>query len=153
MRVLCRSFRSILPFSIALIGGAAYAEVPGMEPAKLEAFATHIFSGKLSRIYTSVEKSAEWETTHSVAEVQISKVEKGEHSGKLAYVRFWHRRFIGKGEAPDGAYGHRDIPAVSSVVRVFVRQGEDGGYDLALPNGILLISAPAQEKKKTSEPG
>ena len=69
-----------------------------MEPAKLEAFATHIFSGKLARIYTSVEKSAEWETTHSVAEVQIAEVVKGKHGGKLAYVRFWHRRFIGKGK-------------------------------------------------------
>jgi len=137
---------------VALIAGTAYSEVPDMEPAKLEAFATHIFNGKLSRVYTSVEKSAEWETTHSVAEVQVAKVEKGEHAGKLAYVRFWRRKYIGKGEAPDGAYGHRDIPKVGSQVRAYAREGEDGGLDVILPNGISLISAPSGEKKKTREP-
>jgi hypothetical protein len=153
MRVFCRAFVSILFLSFALSSGVAFAEVPDLSPEKLELMATHIFSGKIARIYSSVELSADWETTYSVAELQLSKVEKGKYLAKLLYVRFWRRRWKGKGEAPDGAYGHRAVPALDSTVRVFAREGEDGGYDVVSPNGFELISAPAQENKKTSEPG
>ena len=147
MRVSRRAFVSILFLSFALAGIAARAEVPDLSPEKLDLMATHIFSGKIARIYSSVELSTDWETTYSVAELQVSKVEKGKYLAKLLYVRFWRRRWKGKGEAPDGAYGHRDIPAQGSTVRVFTKEAEDGGYDVVSPNGFELISAPSQEKK------
>jgi hypothetical protein len=134
--------------SFALPASFALAEVPDLEPTKLGAMATHVVSGKLARVYTSVEKSAEWETTNSVAEVQVAEVEKGKHSGRLAYVRFWHRKFIGKGEAPDGAYGHRGIPKVGSQVRVYARQADDGGLDVVLPNGLLSWTSAKTDEKK-----
>lgn len=146
MRII-RLFVFILFAPVALLA-TALAEVPPMEPAKLEAYATYIVDGKLDRIYTTVEKSAEWETTHSVGEVRVTNVIKGKHAGKLAYVRFWHRKFIGKGEAPDGAYGHREIPKVGSRVRVYAREGEDGGLDVALPNGLAVAATSDDRPKK-----
>jgi len=153
MRNFRRAFLSMLFLLLVLSGGAAFAEVPPLDPGKLELMATHIFSGKIARIYSSVELTADWETTYSVAELHVGKVEKGKYLAKLLYVRFWRRKWKGKGEAPDGSYGHRDIPAAGSTVRVFTKEGEDGGFDVILPNGFEVISAPAEEKKKTSEPG
>jgi hypothetical protein len=152
MRGYIHYLASVLGASAALMGCAARAEVQDMRPENLRAIASHVFNGKLARIYSSVEQSAEWETIQSVAELQLARVEKGSYAGRLVYVRFWRRRFIGKGPPPDGAYGHRQVPVVGSVVRVFVTEGEDGGYDVVSPNGFSLISAPA-EKPETSEPG
>lgn len=153
MRFLCHVIVFVLPLSTAILDNVAIAEVPPMEPAKLEAYATHVLEGKLGRVYTSVEKSKEWETTHSVGEVQVSTVNKGEVPGKLAYVRFWHRKYIGQGEGPDGAYGHRDIPAVGSDIRVFARQADDGGLDVVLPNGLVAVEKGDKptNAKKTSK--
>jgi hypothetical protein len=122
--------------------------VADMGLEKLAAMATDIFAGKLTRIYSVVETTAEWETTYSVAEVQIGAVEKGTCVAKLVYLRFWRRKYRGKREAPDGSYGHRNIPEVGSQVRAYVREMEDGGYDVILPNGISQVSPPSKEQKK-----
>jgi hypothetical protein len=124
-----------------------------MRPEQLKIAASHIFNGKLARIYTTPTQSAEWETIRSVAEVQLTRVEKGTFAGRLVYVRFWRKRFTGKGPPPPGAYGHRQVPALGSSVRVFVTEGDDGGYDVLPPNGFSLLSSPAEQSKKTSEPG
>ena len=153
MRACFFAFIYVGVLFVGLTSGAARAEVPDMDPGRLRAMASHIFDGKLARIYSTVVKSADWETTYNVAEIQIARVEKGVYAGQLVYVRFWRKQFKGKGEAPDGAYGHRQVPGVGSMVRVFVTTGEDGGYDVILPNGISLISAPTEPIKKTSESG
>jgi hypothetical protein len=136
-----------------MCGGLALAEVPDLAPDKLAALSTRIIDGKLARIYTSIEKAGDWEITHNVAEIQVSKVEKGKFDGKVAYVRFAHRRFIGKGRSPVGAFGQREVPDVGSIVRAYVREGVDDGLDVIPPNGLRPISAGAKETKKTSEPG
>ncbi len=160
MRAFCRAFVIVALLFVALAAAAARAEVPDMRPDRLHAATSHIFNGKLARIYSTVVRSVDWETTYSVAEIQLARVEKGVYAGQLAYVRFCASE--GKGEAPDGAYGHRQIPGVGSVVRVFVTTGEDGGYDVINPNGFEIESAtpnratkPAEgeAKKETSEPG
>jgi hypothetical protein len=153
MRAFFRAFVFVGLLFVALTAASARAEVPDMRPDKLQAAASHIFNGKLARIYSTIAQSTDWETTYSVAEIQLARVEKGVYAGQLVYVRFWRKRFRGKGEAPDGAYGHRQVPGVGSEVRAFVTTGEDGGYDVILPNGISLISAPSEPIKKTSESG
>src|SRR3954470_5540703 len=148
MRFRFLAFVAISAILIAFTSSAARAEVADMGLEKLTAMATHIFAGKLIKIYSVVETTAEWETTYSVAEVQVAAVEKGTCVAKLVYLRFWRRKYRGKGQGPDGSYGHRDIPEVGSQVRVYVREMEDGGYDVILPNGISQISGPAKDKKK-----
>jgi hypothetical protein len=162
MRAFFRAFVFVALLFVALTAASARAEVPDMRPDKLHAAASHIFNGKLARIYSTIVQSADWETTYSVAELRLARVEKGVYAGQLAYVRFWRKRFKGKGEAPDGAYGHRQVPGVGSTVRVFVTTGEDGGYDVISPNGFETESAtpdratkPAEgeAREKTSESG
>jgi hypothetical protein len=153
MSVPRSSYLAVACLLFALSGGLALAEVPDLAPDKLAALSTQIVDGKLARIYTSVEKAGDWAITHSVAEIQVSKVEKGKFDGKVAYVRFSHRRYIGKGRSPVGAFGQREVPDVGSIVRAYVREGDDGGLDVIPPNGLMLISVGAKETKKTSEPG
>lgn len=144
MRVLSRSFASCLSMSLVLLGGVAWAEIADLKLDQLEATATEIITGQLVRVYSSVEQEGDWEIMHSVAEIQVSKVGKGEYAGKLAYVRYWHRRFIGKGPAPLGANGQREIPKVGTVVRAYVRAADDGGFDVISPNGLTPVSAKTQ---------
>jgi hypothetical protein len=89
MRVDGRSC-AVIFVCFALTRGFARAEVPDLKVDQLEAIAATVIDGKLARIYTTLEKEGEWEFTRSVAEIQVSKVEKGNFEGKLAYVRFWH---------------------------------------------------------------
>jgi hypothetical protein len=129
------------------IGVFSRAEIPPLRPAELQDLATNIFLGKIVRIYSSVEReSPQWEYTYSVAELKIDRVEKGEHSSSLAYVRFWRKRYTGTGPPPPGAYGHRDIPKPGDTARVFVRVADDGGYDVLSPNGLMPV--PAAEKQQ-----
>jgi hypothetical protein len=144
MRVVCRSCATMLFLCLALSRGLALAEVSDLPADQLDAMATKVIDGKLARIYTTLEKESDWEFTRSVAEIQVSKIEKGKFEGKLAYVRFWHKRFIGKGKSPLGAFGQREVPAIGSEVRAYVRAGDDGGLDVISPNGLKLRSAAVQ---------
>lgn len=147
MSAQCRWYSAVACLLLAISGRSAFAEVPDLALDKLEAMSTRVIDGKLARIYTSTDKSGDWEITHSVAEIQVSKVEKGKLNGKVAYVRFAHRRFIGKGRSPVGAFGQREVPEVGSTVRAYVREGEDGGLDLIPPNGLKPVGAVAKETK------
>src|SRR3954464_14987145 len=148
MRFRFLAFVAISAILIAFTSSAARAEVADMGLEKLAAMATDIFAGKLIKIYLVVETTAEWVTTYSVAEVQVAAVEKGTCVAKLVYLRFWRRKYRGKGSAPDGSYGHRNIPEVGAQVRAYVREMDDGGYDVILPNGIQQVAVPAKEQKK-----
>jgi hypothetical protein len=131
---------SIVCASVAGIGGVACAEIPNMSSEKMQEIATHIFTGKVVKIYSTVERtSPQWEFTYSVAELDLTDVEKGEHDGRLAYVRFWRRRYLGDGPPEPGHYGHRGVPKVGSQTRVYVMTEEDGGYDVLSPNGFAPI--------------
>jgi hypothetical protein len=146
MRYLTRYLVSIISASAASMGGGACGAIPDMSPARLQEISSHIFTGKVARIYSSVEKSSaspDLETIHGVVELQVKKVEKGKHEGALAYVRFERRRYTGKGPAPGGSYGQRGIPEVGSMTQAFVVIGQDGGYDVLPPNGFV-----SEPKKK-----
>jgi hypothetical protein len=140
MRTFICTVLSIVSFSIAVIGGAAHAEIPNRTPAQLRELASHIFTGKVLKIYSTVDSSSpKSEMIYSIAELQVAEVEKGEHKGRLAYVRFWKRRHLGDGPPQPGHYGHRGIPKVGAEARVYVMTEEDGGYDVLSPNGFAAV--------------
>jgi hypothetical protein len=124
----------------------ALAEIPNKSVVELEKVASHIFTGKIVKVYSTVDRSSpKWEFTYSVAEIQVEDIEKGEHDGRLAYVRFWHKCYMGDGPPEPSHYGHRDVPKVGSHTRVYVMtEEEDGGYDVLSPNGFAAIEAQPQ---------
>lgn len=143
MHRLVRNLLSIASVSVAGLAAAAYAEIPNKSPDQLEELASHIFSGKVLKIYSTVDRSSpKLEFTYSVAEIQVADIEKGEHEGRLAYVRFWHKRFMGDGPPEPSHYGHRGVPKVGSHTRVYVMtEEEDGGYDVLSPNGFAAAAS------------
>ncbi|HEY3393451.1 MAG TPA: hypothetical protein VGK58_12140 [Lacipirellulaceae bacterium] len=145
MHHLIRNLLSIASVSVAGLAGVAYAEIPNKTPDQLEELASHIFSGKVVKIYSAVERaSPKWEFTYSVAEIQVADVEKGEHEGRLAYVRFWQKRFTGDGPPEPSHYGHRRVPEIGAKTRVYVMTEEDGGYDVLSPNGFAAVQMERQ---------
>ena len=136
------------------------AEVPVLRKQELEERATHIVTGRLTTIYRSVKRSAEYESTRGVAEVTVDRVEKGASekgagekgasekgagvkAGQAVFVRFWNERWIGKGSPPPGSSGHH-VPAEGTRVRAYVTQGEDGSFEMLLPNGMEELKAEAR---------
>jgi hypothetical protein len=141
-----RNFLSAASLSVACLAGAAFAEIPNRSAAQLEELASHVFTGTVLKIYSTVDRSSpKWDFTYSVAEVQVDDIEKGEHEGRLAYVRFWHKRFKGDGPPEPSHYGHRGVPKIGDQTRVYVMiEEEDGGYDVLSPNGFAAIETPRQ---------
>jgi hypothetical protein len=140
MRLLVLYLLSIVSLSVASLGSTARAEIPNKPPEKLHELASHIFTGKVLKIYSTVERtSPKSETTFSVAEIEVASVEKGEHARPLAYVRFWKRRHLGSDPPPPAHYGHRGVPKVGAQTRVYVMAEEDGGYDVLSPIGFAAI--------------
>ena len=135
-----RCMFALISLSIVGVAAPARAEIPNRPPEKLQELATHIFTGKVVRIYSTVERSSpKAEMTFRVAEIEVASVEKGEHEGRLAYVRFWKRRHLGSDPPPPAHYGHRGVPKVGAQTRVYVMTEEDGGYDVLSPNGFAPI--------------
>ncbi len=55
----------------------AKAEVPLMSPDELKSESSHIVIGKVRAVYSTTEKSKNWEDTSSIAEISVMSVEKG----------------------------------------------------------------------------
>lgn len=134
--------------AVALCGSSAafcLAALPSLSLDELTADASYVFTGKVLRIYCDEQRdSAEWTTKHYIAEVRIDRQEKGRLAGKLAYVRYYEKRFTGDGPQPAGNYGHRPAPKQDNVVRVYAIESEDGALNATQPNGWKIIpTAPS----------
>lgn len=141
MRLVLRCMLSLVGASFAMSGSGAMADIPEMKLERMEEVSSHIFTGKVVRIYSTVDRSnSAKENTYSVAEISLTRVEKGKHEGKLAYVRFFTQRPAG--QAQPGGSGHRGIPKQGETTRVFVTVAEDGGYDVLPPNGFTPATKP-----------
>ncbi len=126
---------------LALPPCLGYGEIPPLREDQLRETATHVFRGTISRIYSTRERtSADFETTWNVAEIRVDQCEKGDAERRIAYVRFWRKHYVGSSLAPPGHYGHQGIPKIGANVRAYVKQGEDGGYDVLSPNGLTVIT-------------
>jgi hypothetical protein len=119
---------------LALAAGAAHAEKAPLSEAQRLAEATHVIEGEVLAVYAFEEPKDGGTVRRSVAEVKVSRVEKGEglEAGRLVYLRFWKMTRV---VAP-GASGQEREPRPGERVRAYLRRGEDGGLDALFPNGI-----------------
>ena len=123
---------------------SAGAEVPNRSPEKLRQWSTHIVVGKLRAVYHAAELD-EHSHRNGVAEIVIDSIEKGDglSEGQVMYARFW-RRVTKPGAPPQTAASGHDVPPQGSVVRGYLKRGDDGGYDVLLPNGLQELDAAEQ---------
>ena len=122
---------------------------------QLETIATHIVVGKVQAVYSYKEREgiplvSGYEYDHKVAEVKIEKVEKGNISESLVYVRYWSRTWKGVGLPPPGGQSYENQPKKGQACRFYLsrnaydglsRKGNnDGGYNVVYVNGIQPIN-------------
>ncbi len=131
----------IIAVAVAIGSHEVCAEVPVLTEKELRENATDIVVGKVQKVYASTSRDESWETTNYVAEIAVESTEKGKGTrpGELAYARYWHTAWIGTGQLPPHASGHR-LVASSDTVRAFLaRSKRDGGLDVLLPNGFEVV--------------
>lgn len=135
------SIKSLLVLTLLVLAqGPLRAEKAIMSPEAMARISTHIVIGEIKAITTRVEKAGGYEKTHFVAEVKITKVEKGDDlkADQLVYVRYWQKHWVGRGMPPTGTNGHRGLPAAGDSKRIYLArnaynglgESHDGGFDV-----------------------
>lgn len=129
------------------------ARAPSSED-QLEKIATHIIVGKVQAVYSYKEREgfplvSGYEYDHKVAEVKVEKVEKGEISESLVYVRYWSRKWKGIGLPPPGGQSYENQPKKDQTYRFYLAknsydglskdENQDGGYNVVYVNGVQPI--------------
>lgn len=144
---MSRRFLLLFVMTAAAMVTPAKGEKINMSPDALRKTATHVMVGTVVGVYERTETVGDWKFTRCVAQVRVSNWEKGDSvdHGKLTYVRYWHRRWIGKGRVPPSTSGHRGLPSEGETLRVylarnaydgFTRDNKDGGFNVIGANGF-----------------
>jgi hypothetical protein len=137
------------------------AEKAGYSLDQLREVATHIVVGKVIAIYKRTTTDNEHEYTNYVAEIQISKCEKGDElePGDLVYARYWRSAWLPGVTPLPGTSGHTGLPAEGETLRVYLAQNaydgftkgnDDGGFNVIGTNGFEKLkpgSAKPRPKK------
>jgi hypothetical protein len=141
---------------LAIFPAVGSAEKPLMTAAEMRELASDVVVGKVKAIYTRAEQEGDWKVTHSVAEVRVDAVEKGQSTepGKLIYVRFWQRQWNSDAPQPPDTNGHDGVGKVGDAARFYLvtkgydgaGQNTDGGYNLVFRNGCVPLQSPDRDK-------
>lgn len=126
-------------FAGSLLTGA----LPPRSDDDLASSATHIVVGEVTQVFSRVEEVGPGaENRIFLLEVKVVEVAKGEgfQPGKVLYARTWQTSKRPMGWA--GPQGQNAIPPPGEKVRLFLRQSDDGGLDIVVPNGIAPVPAP-----------
>jgi hypothetical protein len=138
----------VFALSVALAAADIHAEIPKESKESLHASASHALTGKVAGTYERIEKRADFETTYGIAEVAVERVDKGAEivAGDRIFVRYWRKRWVGKGNPPPDHYGHWNLPEATDAVVVYVRGDRTSGYDVLSPNGFFETTKATSEK-------
>jgi len=124
---------------VVVLYGLAKAEVPLMSPDELRSESSHIVIGKVRAVYSTTEKSKDWEDTSSIAEISVMSIEKGAgiNVGEVIYAHYWNKKWIGEGDPEPHSGGHGGVSKGDFVTAYLARK--DGGYHALLPNGFAVM--------------
>jgi len=130
---------------VILCSEVANAEIPKKSQEELQSTASHAFSGVVQRTYVRTVKRDHSEYTYGVAEIVVSRVDKGKDvvARDRVFVRYWSEKPTNDGrfQAP-GHYGHWDVPEERDLVEVYVTGDRTTGYDVLSPNGFFKVTKP-----------
>ena len=137
----------VLVFVLVAVAALAHAEKVDLPPAGLRKTATHVVTGTVKAIYERKERKDGWAYTRYVAEVAIDAVEKGAglEKGRLAYVRYWRRSYVG-GKPPPSTSGHRGLPKAGETLRIYLARNAYDGFGKTQDGGLNVIGANGFER-------
>lgn len=138
-------------FAVLILAWAvpSSAEIPPLSKEELLQDASAALTGKVVETYERVRNVEDLEWTYGVAEIAVERVEKGSHiaSRDRVFVRYWHKRWIGKGPPLPDHYGHWNIPSQGDVAQIYVRGDRKSGFDVLSPNGFFEVKKAKKAKK------
>ena len=139
---------SVLVFSLVACQHA-WAEKALYSKQQLERIATHVVVGKVQAVYSFTERESQYEYVRKVAEVKVTKLEKGKGPERLVYVRYFDRHWKGRGLVPPGGGSYGPQPQKGGTYRFYLardaydgwsRDGsQDGGYNVVYVNGVQPV--------------
>ena len=142
-------FLTLILASLVTWSTISVAEKAPYSKKQLERTATHIVVGTVQAVYQRTERKGSYEYVRKVAEVKIEKLEKGKGPDELIYVRYFDRRWKGKGTVPPGGGSYSPQPKVGERFRFYLarnaydgwsREGsQDGGYNVIYVNGVQPV--------------
>ncbi|HEY1377148.1 MAG TPA: hypothetical protein VGF55_10165 [Gemmataceae bacterium] len=143
---------TILALALLAVPPAAAERVP-LDAAGLNAESTHVLTGTVKAVYSRDVQSTLYGAgtveTHSVLEIEVEAVEKGDNvkPKDVVYARCWRLKQRGADGLRPGPSGHF-VPADGARVRVYLHRGNypptgqtDNGFAVVYPNGIELTPA------------
>jgi hypothetical protein len=124
-----------------------WAEIANKPPASL-AKAKVIVIGKIKGTYKETTRSAGWEDTRGLVEIEVEKVERAEglRTGDTIFARFWNRTWIKNYDPPSYGSGH-GLHVNGTTVRAHLEHGK-GAYDILLPNGLVALEKSTNQSRK-----
>lgn len=138
-----------------------HGEVPQLSLKELTSESSQIIVGKVRAVYSTSEKSNDWQNTHSIAEIEVGHVEKGigTTTGDIVYAHFWNKNWIGTGTPEPHSQGHIGV-SKGETVRAYLNR-KDGIDHVLLPNGFSSLkpddienaSAPTEDKELAAVQG
>ncbi len=131
-------------------GGEVDAIKKRLTPAQKYRIATHVVTGRVTKVYEREEQKPKYHWTLYVAEVRVDEVEKGQgvSDRQLIYVRYWRRKWVGEGRVPPGTSGYHPIPVDGQAVRIYLarnsrdgasRENNDGGFNVLGMDGFEIL--------------
>lgn len=130
---------TLLVLALTLTEVTVQADVPLLSPDELKSESSHVIVGKVRAVYSTTEKSKDWQDTYSVAEILVSTVGKGGgiESGDVLYAHYWNKKWIGDSDPPPHSGGHGGV-SKGELVRAHLER-KDGIYIVLLPNGFVSV--------------
>jgi len=131
----------------------ANAERPAQSRERLLESASHAMTGTVVRTYEHHEQKDDrgFEWTYGIAEIKVALVTKGSDikAGDRAFVRYWEKKWVGRGSPPPDSNGNWDIPVATDSVEVFVEGDRQTGYDVLQPNGFFNVTKVKNAESKS----
>jgi hypothetical protein len=130
-----------LPWLFLLLSASALA-VKIDQPGEAEHRSSHIVTGQLLKVTSTVSTNQDHETTSCAGQLRVEGTEKGEGLKPGDVIRIHYLgsiRWTGIGHPPPGPGGHSNIPAVGEKRRVYLIKRGDGEFDVFYFGGFRLI--------------
>ena len=147
--------------ALLLFSAALAAEVPAIPKDELEREAELIVTGKVTKV-VAVKPAAGAkvrETKHRIT-LEVAKVEKGKpKDGAKTVVAVGSTYELEPGRTGSGGhYAGNASVRISAVkegweLKLYLKAGKDGEYDIVFPNGFEVLNRPDAKKEEGNKGG
>lgn len=138
-----------LTLLVGMTINTAFAERAPRPKEELTKSSSNIIHGVVENFYERKARKGMFEDTYIVAEIVVSKVEKGTELrvGDRVYAKFWSKSWLGPAiTTPPGTYGFRPTPSRGDSSGVYLKGDRKSGFEVLHPNGFFDIKTASAKQ-------